>query len=75
MKTAVIIVATVIVLMVAVFKIITELFRRCKHPEKWATFDRNIYGDEINYVNGRSWWKAKWWPFGLVHHSLYECNP
>ena len=29
----------------------------CKH--EWE-FDRNIYGDEINIVNGkRSWWRCR----------------
>lgn len=44
-------------------KFIKRLF--CKHEYE---FVRNIYGDEINMVNGRrSWWRCKkcgkWTPF------------
>lgn len=49
-------------------------FRNCKHPEKYATFQENIYGDEINYLDCRSLWKAKWWIVPLRHNKLYQEN-
>ena len=53
--------------------IIELFFKNCKHPERYATFVRNIYGQEIidlNFV--RSEWRAKWWPWTLYHDKLYH---
>lgn len=71
MKILIIILAFVFIAFV-VFNGVNVFFRKCKHPEKLATFVRNIYGDEINYLNGRSEWKAKWWPFRLIHQYLWK---
>lgn len=49
-------------------------FRKSKHPERYASFIENIYGDEINYLNCRSLWKAKWWPITLRHNRLHEIH-
>ena len=54
--------------------IIELFFKNCKHPEKYAKWQENIYGDEINYLDCRSLWKAKWWPITLRHNWLYENN-
>lgn len=72
MKEVLIIIFAFAVIAVVVFNGVNILFRKCKHPERWATFVRNIYGDEINWVNGRSEWSAKWWPFRLFHQYLHE---
>jgi chloramphenicol O-acetyltransferase len=52
--------------------IIELLFKNCKHPERYAEWRENIYGDEINYLDCRSLWKAKWWPITLRHNRLYH---
>lgn len=72
MKDVVFIVVIFVCIGGIVLNLPNALFKRCKHPEKWATFVRNIYGDEINLLNGRSVWKAKWWPFFLIHQYLWE---
>lgn len=50
--------------------IIEFFFKNCKHPEKYALFKENISGDEINYLDCRSLWKAKWWSIPLRHNKL-----
>lgn len=72
MKDIVFIVVVFLCIAGIVFNLPNALFRHCKHPERWATFERNVYGDEINLLNGRSIWKVKWWPFMLVHEYLKE---
>ena len=46
----------------------------CRH--EWLTFDRNIYGDEIIAVNGRSWWRCvdcgKWIVGRYLHLQLLK---
>lgn len=42
----------------------------CKHNN--IEFIRNIYGDEINYVNARSVWKCKY--CGKILYSGYLNN-
>lgn len=47
-----------------IFKFITCLFRGHKFQ-----FERNIYGDEINYRNGK---RSEWW---CMHCGLYQYRP
>jgi len=54
--------------------IIELFFKNCKHPERYAEWKENIYGDEINHLDCRSLWKAKWWPITLRHNRLYETH-
>lgn len=46
--------------MILLTLIIELFFKNCKHPERYAEWIENIYGDEINHLNCRSIWKAKW---------------
>ena len=49
-------------------ELIKQLF--CKHEYE---FERNIYGDEINYCGGyRSWWRCK--KCGKSHGREYLVN-
>jgi hypothetical protein len=44
----------------------------CNHLKEPLDFIRNIYGDEINYLNGRSLWKCKNCGRELVRDYLFE---
>lgn len=57
---------------IGVMNVVEIIFMNCKHPERYATFLFNIYGDKVNYYGGRSLWRAKWWPFVLAHKSFKE---
>ena len=57
--------------MIVLTLIIELLFKNCKHPERYAEWIENIYGDEINHLNCRSLWKAKWLLITLRHDRLY----
>ena len=54
-----------------IWYLLNAWFRNIKHPEKYATFIDNIYGDPINIYNARSLWKVNWFPIPLKHNKLY----
>ena len=67
-----IIIFIILYVVVGVMFVVEIIFMNCEHPEKYATFVSNVYGDKVNYYGGRSLWDAKWWPFLLAHKSLKE---
>ena len=44
--------------MIIIWHLLNAWFRNIEHPEKYAIFLENIYGDPINMYGGRSWWKC-----------------
>lgn len=62
----------VLVFLAVVLVAVPIVFRTSKHPEKYASFVRNLYGDEVNLYNARSLWKVWWWPILLGHDELYK---
>ena len=55
------------------FVAVQRLVRRWRCSHEWR-LARNIYGDEINLMNGRSWWVCYKCGAGVVRRELHTPN-